>query len=134
MKHLTKIILTTVVWLVCGGIAIASGVDGISAGSVIITMTALASALGGTGILWNEEEDEKEQASGSSKKKRTTSGENPQLDTLLALMTEDERDTFKEQLKQRLLEGTARLSDDGEISLGELLVSSDEDKKLRDTH
>jgi hypothetical protein len=84
--------------------------------------------------LWNEEEDEKEQASGSSKKKRTTSGENPQLDTLLALMTEDERDTFKEQLKQRLLEGTARLSDDGEISLGELLVSSDEDKKLRDTH
>ncbi|GAB4523592.1 MAG: hypothetical protein OHK0046_37460 [Anaerolineae bacterium] len=65
------------------------------------------------------------EATPAVKRKRdqnTSAPNNQQLEVLLSLMTPDERERFKQELKRRVLEG-ASVSEDGEIDYGGVSLS-----------
>ena len=125
MENLAKSILTMAIWLFVGGIAITALIvtEGNGDPEGILIPSFLTSLMA-TFIIWGIPElagkrGERQQVSsrhrfGQSKSKRNVSSSDERMSMLMALMTEDEREDFKETLKRRVL-ADSRLNADGEF-------------------
>lgn len=125
MENLAKSILTMVIWLLVGGIAITALIvsEGASDPEGILMPSFLASLMA-TFIIWGIPElagrrSERQQSStrhrfGQSKSKRNATSSDDRMAMLMSLMSEDEREDFKETLKRRVL-ADSRLNADGEF-------------------
>ncbi|MEM6281644.1 MAG: hypothetical protein AAF787_05595 [Chloroflexota bacterium] len=132
MKSLFKSLSTAAIWVVAGVIVIVTNADGATAGGVVIALASLAAAAMGTSVIWADESTWEDDT--ATEKQKRTGSSNPELDTLMRMMTDEEREAFKQQLKERLLASTARLADDdGEVSLGELLADDADQTPMSDT-
>ncbi|MEL7234282.1 MAG: hypothetical protein AAGK74_07290, partial [Chloroflexota bacterium] len=99
MKGLFKSLTTAAVWLVAAGVIAATNVDGVTAGGVVIALATLAAAATGTSVIWWDESTWEDDAATQTEKQKRTGTSNPELDALMALMTDDEREAFKQKLK-----------------------------------
>jgi hypothetical protein len=117
-RDTVRLIASMFIWAVIGLIPLLSLAiaEEIAAPVAWITLFGMAFAYAATRQIWNlgGEEDEKKQSGDYAGKRKRGSGDT-KADMLLALMDDDEREAFKEALKQRMLDSSARLSDDGEI-------------------
>lgn len=107
--HLGKAIATLGIWLIAGGIGITALLTStVTADHEMVAVVALIVAFVATRSIWNEPKD-KNRKFGKAKRGDNNSDK---LSLLLELMSEEEREAFKESLKRQY---TADFSQDGEI-------------------
>ena len=146
IENIVKGIITLVMWALLSVISIGAVIGGSSfATSSNVEVMALGPpiiALIGTFIIWvlpdlvrNEHKENIAKLTNKEHSKgKRQSGGSDKLSLLMELMDEDERQAFKETLKQRILED-ARLDADGELSYGadtleSLFYEDDANKRL----
>lgn len=123
MRDIGRFLLTGFIWAVVGLIGIVAVNTGVGFGSVVIIALGLTFAYVTTRSLWGLENNNSDDASTSQRKRKRHEIQSEKIDMLMAMMDEDEKTAFKAALKQRLLDSTTRLSDDGEapVALSDLL-------------
>jgi hypothetical protein len=128
LRHIGRFLATACIWVVSFGVTVGviefvtHGMNVI--GAAIIVVLALTLAF----LITLSLRHERTPITDDEKRKRTTFSESPnKTDMLLALMDDDEREAFKEALKQRMLDSVSRLSDDGEspVAFDDLLRTDD---------
>ena len=147
LENIVKGIITLIMWVFLSAISIGAMIESSTfaqAGNIeVLALGPLVIALFGTFIIWvlpdlvrNEHNENIAKLTNKehSKNKRQSSGSD-KLSLLMELMDEDERQAFKETLKQRILDDT-RLDADGELSYGadtleSLFYEEDSNKRLR---
>jgi hypothetical protein len=118
-RDIIRLLVTGFIWLMVGIIGVLSiAIPGeMTSGAVIVTALGLIFAYATTRNIWQVEarttRSERTRERIYEKPKRGA-GET-KADLLLSLMDDDEREAFKRALQERVLRGTSRLADDGEI-------------------
>ncbi len=122
-ETLGKTVATIAAWGMLGLIGMMAVIDNSSFSGMWVALGAMAAALVATFFIWVLSEAVKKPAAGQSGQQRVISERDvskakrqpgDRLSMLLELMDEDEREAFKETLKQRLLDDMS-LNDDGEL-------------------
>ncbi|MFZ4814708.1 MAG: hypothetical protein ACOYL5_09240 [Phototrophicaceae bacterium] len=119
--------LTLIIWVCAMVLAIVASTQpgGVSFGSVLITAMSLGVAYAATRGLWGLVGEDRikalirevqRQESGGKRKRESAAPD--KVETLLALMDEDERQAFKAALRAQILNTPmTRLQDDGELDM-----------------
>lgn len=137
MNTLAKAIVTVFMWMVLGAIAMSSTLGDPGLGDVAAVIVAIAPlflGLLGTGFIWAPEvfTGTKDETETSQMEKAKRVAGDSRMALLLEMMDEDERETFKESLKRRVL-NDMRFSEDGELpsATADLWDEQAADKRLR---
>lgn len=124
MKDFGRFLLTLFIWAIIGAIGISSFIDeGITSGGVILVVILLSFGTGLTNILMGQGSSSSSKADETAmmEKPKRTGADVDKTELLLSMMDDDERAAFKAALQQRILDSTARLSDDvrsdGEVDI-----------------
>jgi len=117
-RDIIRLLVTGFIWLMVGIIGVLSiAIPGaMTSGAVIVTAMGLIFAYATTRSIWKADfmgEEKPGREARYEKPKRGTGGTRAEM--LLALMDDAERDAFKRALQERMLQGAARLADDGEL-------------------
>jgi hypothetical protein len=116
VRHIGRFLATAFIWAAGAGIIDLSTHGMNTFGTVVVVGLVLLFAFLTSRSIWYERVPLTDDVTRHEKRKRTTFSESPnKTDMLLALMDDNEREAFKEALKQRVLDSVSRLSDDGEI-------------------
>lgn len=127
MKNFWRAVLTVMVWLMLGGVALAAIIqsqysNNIDVNAIAIPAMVLASIT--TLGLWSMPEifQSSQKSSGAhyisgdnEKAKRDSGATDPRMALLMEMMDEHELQAFKERLKQQIID-EAYVTDDGEIA------------------
>ena len=138
-ETLGKTVATIAAWGMLGLIGMMAVIDNSTLSGMWVALGAMAAALVTTFFIWVLSEAVKKPAAGQSGQQRDISERDvskakrqpgDRLSMLLELMDEDEREAFKETLKQRLLDDMS-LNDDGELGYRTTLEDLLDDDSLR---
>lgn len=126
MQHFPRIILTGVIWMMLGAIAITavlnSQYSNLDPNAIAIAAMVMGAIT--TGLLWSsgskEEKTDPKRGhfvtiGGDTKAKRGQDSTDARLTLLMEMMDEGELEAFKERLKRQILD-EAYVTEDGEIS------------------
>jgi hypothetical protein len=139
MGDIGKTLSTIAVWAALGLIAMMAVIDNSSMTGMWVALGAMLTALAATVVIWVVAEAVKKP--GPPKTTRETSDHlraaekakrqpGDRLSLLLELMDDDEREAFKETLKQRIMDDM-RLNDDGELDYHTTLEDLLDDDSIR---
>lgn len=138
-ETLGKTVATIAAWGMLGLIGMMAVIDNSSYSGMWVALGAMVTALAATFFIWVLSEAVRKPAVNQPGQQRTASENDiakakrqpgDRLSMLLELMDEDEREAFKETLKQRLLDDMS-LNDDGELGYRTTLEDLLDDDSLR---